>query len=90
MNHDAQVMVVGQRVPASSREEALLQFAKGVFNRLFDMSQGKEDSAADVPLLRVEVSSTVKLSCALIVYKRCTHVLAKRVCRADCGLDQHI
>ena len=48
-------MVVGQRVPASSREEALLQFAKGVFNRLFDMSQGKEDSAADVPLLRVEV-----------------------------------
>jgi hypothetical protein len=51
-----EVMAVGQRVPAASREDALLQFAKGVFSRLFDMAVGKEDSAADVPLLRVEVS----------------------------------
>lgn len=51
----AQIVTVGKSVPLTSREEALTKFARAVFNRLFEMARGKEDTPAAVPLLRVEV-----------------------------------
>jgi len=58
-----EIVAVGQKVAAERREEALMRFAQGVFHRLFEMARGKEDSAMDMPLLRVEVFVAVLELC---------------------------
>lgn len=58
-----EVVAVGQCVAPERKEDALVAFAQGIFQRLFEMAQGKEDSAADVPLLRVEVLVAVLELC---------------------------
>ncbi|CAM9338037.1 unnamed protein product [Scytosiphon promiscuus] len=58
-----EIVTVGKSVPVTSREEALTKFARAVFNRLFEMARGKEDSPAAVPLLRVEVYAAVLELC---------------------------
>jgi CCR4-NOT transcription complex subunit 1 len=56
-----EVMAVAQKVAAPMREEALLKFSQTVFRKLFKAAE--VESAAEVPLLRVEVYVAVLELC---------------------------